>query len=108
MIDVNDDTFTELVVDASSERIIIVDFWADWCVPCKNMMPILETLNNTRDDIEIVKFQASREAKTVMQYGVRTVPTLMMFRDGVVIGTRTGMQSRDALVEFIESAANHG
>lgn len=108
MIEVTDDTFAELVIDASSEKPIVVDFWAEWCNPCKAMLPVLESINESDESFEIVKFQASRESKIVSQYGVRTVPTLMIFRNGSVVATKVGQQTRDALITFIQSASNHG
>jgi thioredoxin 1 len=80
-IAVTDDTFEEVVLKA--EKPIIVDFWAVWCGPCKMIAPVLEEIaNEHEDDLAVTKLDVDTNGQTAMQYGVMSIPTLILFKDG--------------------------
>lgn len=85
---------------------VLVDFWAEWCGPCRMIAPLLDDLAPTyQDRITIAKLNIDDNQDTTAKYGVRGIPTLMIFKDGEVAATKVGALSKSQLVEFIESVA---
>jgi len=81
----------------------LVDFYADWCGPCKMITPVLEELaENYEGQVNIVKINADSEAEVLAKYGVRGLPTIMMFKDGESVDVSVGAQPYSALKAFIE------
>jgi len=81
----------------------LVDFYADWCGPCKMITPVLEELaENYEGKLNIVKINADNEAEVLAKYGVRGLPTIMMFKDGESVDVSVGAQPYSALKAFIE------
>lgn len=98
-----DATFQEDVL--KSPLPVLVDFWAEWCGPCKMMMPILEeTAPALADKIKIVKLNIDQNPNTPSSFGVRSIPTLILFKEGQAIAQKTGVLPKNKLVEWIESA----
>ena len=98
---VSDDSFESDVLKASGP--VLVDFWAPWCGPCKQIAPILDEIaEEMSDKITIAKINIDDNPNTPGKYGVRGIPTLMLFRDGNVQGTKVGAISKGKLVEMIE------
>jgi len=86
---------------------VIVDFWAEWCGPCKQIGPILEEVSDEKKDlINVYKINIDNNPETPQKYGVRGIPTLMYFRDGKIIDTKIGSLSKSLLIEWIESNLN--
>ena len=86
---------------------VIVDFWAEWCGPCKQIGPILEEVSDEKKDlINVYKINIDNNPETPQKYGVRGIPTLMYFRDGNIIDTKIGSLSKSLLIEWIESNLN--
>jgi thioredoxin 1 len=101
IIHVSDDSFEEDVLKASGA--VLIDFWAPWCVPCKQIAPILDEIaEEKQDQITIAKINIDDNPNTPGKYGVRGIPTLMLFRGGNVQGTKVGAVSKGKLVEFID------
>jgi len=101
-ITVSDDNFEAEVLNSSEP--VVVDFWADWCGPCKAMAPALdEVATEMEGKVKVVKVNIDEGPGATEKYGVRAVPTLMVFKDGEVIDTRTSAQQKSALEEWISS-----
>ena len=76
---------------SKAEKPVLVDFWADWCAPCKQLAPHLDTLAETHGDrIDIVKIDIEANPETPTRFGVRSIPTLILFRDGQASATKIG------------------
>ena len=86
---------------------VIVDFWAEWCGPCKQIGPILEEISDEKKDlINIYKLNIDENPDTPQKYGVRGIPTLMIFKDGQLLDTKIGSLSKSLLSEWINNTLN--
>ncbi|MDR0805286.1 MAG: thioredoxin TrxA [Enterobacteriaceae bacterium] len=83
---------------------ILVDFWAEWCGPCKMVAPILdEVATEYEGRLTIAKLNIDQNPATAPQYGIRGIPTLLLFKDGAVVATKVGALSKSQLKEFLDS-----
>ena len=81
---------------------VLIDFWAEWCGPCKMIGPILEELAEELDDkIKIVKIDVDNNNQTAMKYSIRSIPTLMIIKEGIVKAQHIGAASKSQIQEFI-------
>ncbi len=102
---------TKAVTDASFEqdvlkadKPVLVDFWAEWCGPCRQIAPFLEDLSNELGDrIEVRKLNVDENPQIPGRYGVRGIPTLMVFKDGQVAATKIGAMPKSQLFQWVES-----
>ena len=99
---VTKDTFQTEVLGASKP--VVVDFWAEWCGPCKMIAPALEEISEENDQVEIVKVNIDENQELAVQFGIRSIPTLMIFKDGEHKDTLMGAQSKSKLASWISSA----
>ena len=97
IIHANDNNFIEL----TSTDTVLVDFYADWCGPCKMLSPILEDLENDRSEIKIVKVNVDEAHDTAKKFGVMIIPTIVLLKNGQLVDKRIGLCSKDTLVEMI-------
>ena len=102
-ITVTDDTFENEVIKAGTP--VLVDFWADWCAPCKMIAPIVEQLADEYDgSVRFAKLDVDANPKTPMTYGIRGIPTLLIFDDGKPVGQIVGAVPKSALKKRIDEA----
>lgn len=100
---VSDDSFERDVLQA--DHAVIVDFWAEWCGPCKQIGPALEEIAEEMDGrITVAKLNIDENPLTPTKYGVRGIPTLMLFKDGQVAATKVGALPKSKIVEWIETS----
>ena len=102
IIQLTDDSFEADVLKA--EKPVLVDFWAEWCGPCKMIAPILDDVaGEFADRVVIGKLNIDQNAGTPPKFGIRGIPTLLLFKDGQVAATKVGALSKTQLVEFLEN-----
>ena len=102
IISLTDDTFEAEVLNASEP--VLVDYWAEWCGPCKMIAPILDEIANEYNGrIRVAKLNIDDNPQTPPKYGIRGIPTLMLFKNGNVEATKVGAVSKSQLTAFIDS-----
>lgn len=100
---VTDDSFETDVIQSNEP--VVVDFWAEWCGPCKMIAPALEEIATEMDGkVKIAKLNVDENPQIAQQYGVRSIPTLMMFKDGAQVSTQVGAAPKSKLVTWINSS----
>lgn len=104
IVHLSDDTFESEVLQ--SEVPVLVDYWAEWCGPCKMIAPILEEMaDELGDKVKIAKLNIDDNQNTPPKYGIRGIPTLMLFKNGSVEATKVGALSKSQLAAFIDGNA---
>lgn len=99
---VTDDTFEEEILNADGP--VLVDYWADWCGPCKMIAPILDEIGEEYDGkLKVAKLNIDENPNTPPKFGIRGIPTLMLFKNGNVEATKVGAVSKSQLTAFIDS-----
>jgi len=102
ILHVTDDTFETDVLNSSDP--VLVDYWAEWCGPCKMIAPILEEIaSEYSGKLKVAKLNIDDNPQTPPKYGIRGIPTLMLFKDGEVEATKVGALSKSQLTAFLDS-----
>ena len=83
------------------EKLVLVDFFATWCGPCKMLSPLLEELANEKPDLLILKIDVDEVGQLAARYGIQAIPTLMLFKEGQLVQTKLGYQNKNQLLAFI-------
>jgi thioredoxin 1 len=101
ILDLTDDTWDKEVL--SSAQAVLVDFWAEWCAPCKTMLPWIEAVAKQFDGrLKVAKLNVEENAQVPYRYNITTLPTLIVFKKGQVAEQRVGLVSRENLVKLLE------
>ncbi len=99
--EVNDNNFNQVVLE--SDTLIVVDFWAQWCGPCRKLAPILEQIQTEfKDEVKIVKVDADKNMNTAREYGISSLPSVLIFKNGEVKEIMAGMMQKSAIISNIK------
>lgn len=101
LIEITDQDFKQEVLD--SQQLVLIDFWAPWCGPCKMLGPILEELAQEMSNVKIVKINIDDNLEVPSQLGIRSIPTMMLYKGGENIATKIGVLPKNSIKEWIES-----
>jgi len=100
--EVNDNEFEQEVIN--SELPVLVDFWAEWCGPCKQIGPVIDELSKDKaGKLKVVKVNIDHNPNTPTKFGVRGIPTMMIFKSGKNVATKVGALPKSALYQWVES-----
>ena len=88
----------------NSDAPVLVDFWAEWCGPCKQLLPTIDEIAGERSDIKVAKVNIDENPETPSKYGVRGIPTLMLFKGGELVATKVGGLPKSALQSWIDES----
>lgn len=100
-IELTDDNFKKYILE--SKKMVLVDFWADWCNPCKILAPILEEIAQEYiNDLVVAKINVDKNSKIAPKYSIRGIPALLLFKDNELIGTKVGALSKIQLHNFLK------
>ncbi|NRA73170.1 MAG: thioredoxin [Rickettsiales bacterium] len=99
--EITDKNFEEEVL--KSEKLVLVDFWAPWCGPCKQLGPVIdEVAKEVGDSVKIFKMNVDESPETASKYGIRSIPTLMIFKEGATFSTKLGVHPKNVLIDWIK------
>ncbi len=101
MKELNESNFSD---EIGKERLVLVDFWAEWCMPCRMLTPILEKLEQEFEDVEFAKLNTDENPNVAMKYGIFSIPTVMMFYKGEVVNSFVGAMPESVVRREIEKA----
>jgi len=100
-LNTTDSDFEQDVI--SSDKLVLVDFWAEWCGPCRQLLPTIEEISKEMNStLKVVKVNIDENPNTPAKYGVRGIPTLILFKNGKQIATKVGSLPKSNLIEWIE------
>ena len=103
IVHISDESFEEEVLQ--SERPVLIDYWAEWCGPCKMIAPVLDEIATEYSDrLKVVKLNIDDNPQTPPKYGIRGIPTLMIFMNGQVEATKVGSVSKAQLTAFLDDS----
>lgn len=104
VLHISDDDFQNEVVN--SDKPVLVDFWANWCGPCKMIGPFIEELAEEMDNVKFVKIDIDKNSEYAAKLGVKSIPNLILYKDGAIINRQVGALPKNELKAFIENSIN--
>ena len=100
IIEVNKDNFEEEVL--KSDKKVLVDFWADWCGPCKMLSPVIDELAEELEDVKVCKVNVDTEPTISIEYNIMSIPTLLVFENCVEVNRSVGLVSKEEVLELLK------
>ncbi len=97
---INKENFENLVL--KSEKTVLLDFYADWCGPCRTLMPVIEQISQENPDILVGKINIDSEPELAQKFGVMTIPSLFVIKNGAVVSSSVGVKPKRAILEMVK------
>lgn len=97
---INHESFEKII--AQNGKTVLVDFWATWCGPCRMIAPVLEEVAKERPDVTVCKVDVDEERELALEYGVSSIPTLLVFRDGKVVNQSIGAMPKERILAMLQ------
>jgi len=99
MLTLSENDFQKEVLD--SKGLVLVDFWAEWCSPCRQLGPILEAVSKTMPNIKFCKVNVDEAPSTAASFGIRSIPSMFLFKDGKQIDSKVGFSSEESIASWL-------
>lgn len=100
VLHINHESFEKII--AQDGKTVLVDFWATWCGPCRMITPVLEEVAKERPDVTVCKVDVDEERELALEYGVSSIPTLLVFRDGKVVNQSIGAIPKERILAMLQ------
>mgnify|MGYP000951565321 FL=1 len=98
-ININKNNFQNEIMD--SEKTVLLDFWAPWCAPCRMVVPVIEEIAGERPDIKVGKINVDEQPELAGKFGIMTIPTLVVMKNGEIVKQASGARSKNAILEML-------